>query len=193
LEIQKGGKQEMKKILAVMSAFMVMFFSLIGTGTVLAETVTSGDTYDAIEKSLAGEHYDYKEGSLELKDPKTITLDEPVAEDVTKVTVALADYNTVRDNIFYFTQKEVVFYAPEKGETLTLADVSKAEAVQQYKSQFDGVTGTQMHYGAILGLCALILIVPGFFAFFWTKQQHSVLKYKLKNNLFNNTGSQSFN
>lgn len=184
----------MKKIMAVGLAFIFMFFSLIGASMVSAAADVSPDMKKAVEKNLSQEHYDYDKGSLALEHVKTVNLDQPIGENISTVKMAVAEYNTVRDSIFYSSHKQIVYYAPgENGKVLKLADVSDLGPAQQYKEQYKDITGTKMHLSVILPLCVLILLVPGFFAFIWAKQQYSVLKYKLKNNLLHNTGPHTFN
>lgn len=171
---------------------MIAFALLLSAPAVFAETVTEGPMVQAVAKKIAEEHDHYKKGSLKLHHVKTVE----VGGEIGTLKMAVAEYLTVRDTIFYFTHKQIVYYSPSaeggNGKVLTASDVGKIAAAKQYQKQYQHLEGTFKHLGAILSLCALILLIPGFFAFYWAKQQYSVLSYKLKHNLFHQTGRYSY-
>ncbi|HEX6922392.1 MAG TPA: hypothetical protein VF149_01105 [Bacillales bacterium] len=176
-----------KSFTAVITAF-VMLFAFIGT--VSAEE-TSGDMYKAINKELSEAHYDYDKGSLTLTHVKTVKLDQPVQK-ISTLKMAVAHFQTVRDEIFFAEHNEVVYYNPETGKVVPGKTAAKTDAAAAYKAKYEDELGENVEIGNVLLLLFLLLLIPGFFAYVWAKRRHSVLTYKLENNLMDGVGKSKF-
>jgi len=172
-----------KKILAGLTLLSAAFFFTFGISH--AETVTSGDMYKAFEKQYKTANYDFKDGSLELHHVKTINLDQPikVKKDnkeytISKITVAVASYKTVRDYIFLKDWNEYAYYAPEEGLILTEGDVMNITRVQDFQHQYDSFV--RLELGPIVLLMLLVIIVPVSFGWYWKKKKYNTLDFRLK-------------
>lgn len=176
-----------KAIAAIMTAFM-MFFCFIG---VAGAATTSGKLHDTIDKQFDSQNYDYDKGSLVLKDVKSVHLKKKV-DDLTELKMAVAQYDTVRQDIFFTTHTEVVYVNPSSGEVVPPATAEKADEAKAYKDNYKDITGDYMHLGVILSLLALLLLVPAYFAYIWAGRQHSALNYQLKNNLLDGVGRNNY-
>ncbi|MFC7393588.1 hypothetical protein [Scopulibacillus cellulosilyticus] len=175
-----------KKLFVTFSAVMMVFFSAFGF--VEARTVTSGKMYNEINKQNKTGHYDYKNGSLQLQHVEQINLSKPVKVDkagkkvkITKLTAAVASYKTVRDKIFYKDWNDYVYYAPEINQVLTPGDVNSIPAVKDFQKKY--TSSVTLELGPILGLLALLIIVPIIFLIIWNKKKFSTLEYKIYNGL----------
>lgn len=178
----------MKKTAATMiAAFAMMMFCLFPT----AASAEDQDMYHAIDKKLADEHYDYDEGSLALQKVETANLDQPV-EGISTLKMAVADYQTVRDNVFYKSHKDVVFYSPDTGDVVPTEKAGQIDAALAYQDAHQDETGSNVKVTAVLLFLSLILIVPGLIAFIWAKRHFSVLTYKLENNLLEGVGPNKY-
>lgn len=177
----------MKQSIAAMMAVFVMVFAF--AGLVSAQT-TSGKMYKAVEEQVSGDHYDYDKGSLTLNHVKTVHLDQPV-DKVNTVQMAVAEYKTVRDNIFFTSHKETVAFDPDHNQILQDKTTAKIDAVKSYENQY-GSESSHQGVWKIVVFMLLILVIPGLFAFVWAKRQHSVLSYKLENDLFDDVGDKRY-
>ncbi|HEX7065818.1 MAG TPA: hypothetical protein VF199_12180 [Bacillales bacterium] len=178
----------MKKSFAATTAVLVMLFALIGTA---GAEETSGDMYKAVNKEVANLHYDYDQGSLTLKHVKTVNLDKPV-KDISTLKMAVAHFQTVRDEIFFTSHTEVIYYNPEAGEIVPAKTAVKIKPAVDYKAQYEDEIGENVQVANVLILLFLILLIPAYFAFVWAKRRHSVLSYKLENNLMDGVGKNKY-
>ncbi len=177
----------MRKTLTVMFAAVLMF--LMGAlGLAQASAAGNSQMADALSNNYKSAHYDYKEGSFKLQHVKTFQLSDPIKVkkdgkdvEVTKVTAAVATFKTVRDYIFYKDWKEFAFYAPDIDQVLTLGDVSKVKALQDYQKKYQ--SSVSLELGPILLLMAFLFIIPIIVLIIWSKTRYSVMGYKVENNL----------
>ncbi|TCP26661.1 hypothetical protein EV207_11994 [Scopulibacillus darangshiensis] len=175
-----------KKIMAMFTAACMVFFGIIGFAG--AASTDKAKMHKVMDKQYKTAHYDYKKGTLDLQHVKTFNLDKPIKVkkngkdvEVNKVIAAVATFKTVRDYIFYKDWKEFVFYAPKIDQVLTLGDVNNVGVLKDYQNKYNSKVSLEL--GPILGILALIIIIPAIFIFIWYKYRYSVLGYKLDNNL----------
>jgi len=178
----------MKKTVAALTAMLVVFFAFIGT--VSAETAPS-KMYKAVNKQLKQGNYDYDNGSLKLTHVKTIHLNKPVNK-VKTLTLAVANYKTVRDNIFFADHHDAVYYDPDSNQMVSIQTALKINQVGKYQDQYKNILGNYVQITTILILLLFLLLVPGYFAYVWAKRRHSVLSYRLENNLFDGTSEEKY-
>lgn len=178
----------MKKIIAIVSAVAFTFFFMIGVSH--AETATSGKMFDTFQKKYKQDNYDYKDGSLKLKDVQTFKLDQPITVkngnnevQVSTVQAAIANFKTVRDGIFFKDWNQYSYYAPEADVILTEGDVMNVQAIKNYENAHP--SSVKLELGPICGYLALIFLVPVIVAFIYSRRGYSSLEFKLKNNLLN--------
>ncbi|MGM7702423.1 hypothetical protein ACSVDE_11915 [Pseudalkalibacillus sp. Hm43] len=181
----------LKRVTAAMMAFALM---LTGGAGVLAATEKPEGMDKAIEKHLEEEYYDYNK-KYEPKYSETIKVEAtPQAEEGEEaeasgpitVYASLVEFQTVRDNIFTFAHREVVYYDATNEKVLTGTEVGKLqnEELTQFKEQFAHL-GKKMNIGWIMFLHALILIVPAYLMFVWSNQVYSSTSFQIRNNLYN--------
>lgn len=178
----------MRKSFAALMAVFVMFVVFIGTAS--ANTAPS-DMYKAVNKELKQGNYDYDNGSLVLKHVKTVHLNKPVKK-MSTLIMAIAQYNTVRDNIFFNSHRDAVFYSPDTNQIVPLQTAAKISAVSKYQDQYKNIIGENVHVTNVLILLIFILLIPAFLALVWSKRRHSVLSYKLENHLFDGMDDKKF-
>lgn len=178
----------MKKSFAALIAMFVVFFACIGT--VSAESAPS-KMYQAVNKQLKQGHYDYDNGSLKLTHVKTIHLQKPVNK-VKTLTLGIANYKTVRDNIFFANHHDAVYFDPHSNQMVSIQTALKINAVGKYQNQYKNIIGEHVQISIIFLLLFFVLLVPAYFAYVWAKRRYSVLTYKLKNNLFDGTGENKY-
>lgn len=178
----------MKKSLSALMAVFVMFIAFIGTAS--ADSVPSA-MYKAVNTELKQGNYDFDNGSLVLKHVKTIHLNKPVKK-VSTIVMAVAEYNTVRDQIFFNTHREAVFYSPDQKMMVPIQTAAKIKAVTNYQDRYKSILKSNVHVTNILILLFMILLIPGLLALVWSKRQHSVLSYKLENDLFDGVGNKKY-
>jgi hypothetical protein len=170
----------MKRLLGLVALFAVLFSV---ASVVSAAEVNNDELNTAVNESLKEEHYDYKDGSLEIKDAEVFTVEDPEGK-ISEVWAGVAEYDTVRDNIFYFSHTDVVFYDINGEKMLTATQAGNFDSLLQFKEQYKDETGKTMHLTAILLLLALILVVPAFYMFVWDKQIYSTTRFTDKGNLY---------
>jgi len=175
-----------KKILASLAALSVAFFFTFSFSH--AETLTSGKMFKAFEKQYKEENYDYKDGSLQLNHVKTINLSEPIKVKkndkeytISKITVAIASFKTVRDYIFFKDWNEYAYFAPDEGLILTEGDVMKLTPIQDFQHQY--TSNVTLELGPISILMLLVVVIPFIFGLYWKKKKYNSLDFKLKNGL----------
>ncbi|HET7579878.1 MAG TPA: hypothetical protein VFK33_11415 [Bacillales bacterium] len=180
----------MKKSFTGLLAVFVMLFAFIGTVSA-AEATVPKKMYKAVNKTLKEAHYDYDNGSLTLKHVKRAQLNKPV-ENMSTLIMAVAQYNTVRDNIFYTTHRDIVYYSPDTGKVVPPEVAGKTDVAVNYGAQYENVTGESVHVLNVLILLFLVLLIPAIFIYIWAKRQHSVISYKLDNDLFDEIGDKKY-
>ncbi|MBY6035140.1 hypothetical protein KUV80_00650 [Fictibacillus nanhaiensis] len=174
----------MKKQLIAVFTVLALFLSM--GSFVLADQATD-EMKKTVEKSLKKEHKDYNEGSLTLSEVQSFPNQDSELE-ASEVTVAIASYETVRDNIFYFDRVQFVFFNPDKNEVLAEAAVAKANPdILKYKKAYESQIGTHMDFIVITALLFLLIIVPMFILTVWEKRQYLTSKFKIENNLYDQT------
>ncbi|WP_257351574.1 hypothetical protein [Pseudalkalibacillus decolorationis] len=178
----------MKQFTAIM---MVLTLLITGATSVFAAEEQPEGMEKATVKFLKDEYYDFKNGTVDLSTVEKFEVTPPAeegkeAEGPITVYAALADFQTVRDNIFTFDHKETVYFNATEGVMLTATEVGKLKdkGLTAYSDQFEHL-GKQMNLGWILFLHSLLLIVPAFFMYIWGKQVYSTSRYMIKNNLYN--------
>lgn len=174
----------MKRIITLITAIAIVMS--ISSFAFAAGEVNADEMKTHVQEHLKKEHYDFKDGSLELKDEQVIQVNDPDGK-VSEVWAAHATYNTVRDNIFYFDHTDVVYYDANNQKVLSAIDAAKFANLGKYKDQYEGELGMKMSFAAILPLLALLLIIPALIIYVWGKQVYSTTKFKVKNNLYNQT------
>ncbi|HET7658412.1 MAG TPA: hypothetical protein VFK37_08970 [Bacillales bacterium] len=178
----------MKKSFAAAMTVLVMLFAFIGTASAEGK---SGGMYEAVNKELANLHYDYDKGSLTLKHETTVNLDKAVKK-ISTLKMAVAHFQTVRDEIFFTSHTEVVYYNPETGKIIPNKTAAKIKRAVDYKAQYEEELGENVKVTNVLILLFLILLIPAYFAFVWAKRRHSVLSYKLENNIMDGVGKNKY-
>lgn len=174
----------MKKQLVAIFTVLALFLSM---GTFVSAEKATDEMKKTIEKGIESKHKDLKEGSLTLTDIQTYPNQDSELE-ASEVTVALANYDTVRDNIFYFDHTEVVFYDADKNELLAEAAVAKANPkIKDYKKSHESDLGTHMDWIVVTALLFVLIIVPLFILTVWEKRQYLTTKFKIDNNLYDQT------
>ncbi|WP_085523069.1 hypothetical protein [Tuberibacillus sp. Marseille-P3662] len=180
----------MKKYLAGLFAAFLVFFGSYQFSN--AETVTDGKMYETFKEHTSNEHYDFKEGSFKLTNVKTYNLSEPLTVKqgekkvkINQVKAAVAKFKTVRDYIFFKNYSEHVYFAPNQEMTLKEADLKKHEQMKGHVQEFKNAhpVNISLSYGPIIGVMALIIIVPLIFLFIWHKYKYSTMRFKRENNL----------
>ncbi|WP_261130720.1 hypothetical protein [Bacillus sp. Marseille-Q3570] len=169
-------------------AAAVMALTLLvsgGAGVLAAEDAPKG-MKKATEKLLKDEYYDYKGGSLEPLSniTKVEVTPEEEGEPIT-VYAGLAEFKTVRDNIFTFDRKETVYYDATNDKMLSATEVGafQNDTLTNYKEQFEHL-GKKMNLGWVMSLHALILLVPAYLMFVWGNQVYSSSRFMVGNNLY---------
>jgi hypothetical protein len=172
----------MKKQLVAIFTVLALFLSM---GTFASADQATDEMKKTIEKGIKSEHKDFKKGSLTLTDVQSFPNEDPKLE-ASEVTVAVANYDTVRDNIFYFDHTEVVFYDADKNELLAEAAVAKAsDKIKEYKKSHESDLGTHMDVVVVTALLFLLIIIPLLILVVWEKRQYLTTKFKIENNLYN--------
>src|SRR5699024_5019029 len=118
-------------------------------------------------------------------------LDESV-DDASKLKMAIADYNTVRQGIFKITHKEAVYYDPDEGDVVPSSKAVQASEAKAFKDKYESKQTDHINLGPILGLMALLLLVPAYIIFVWARRHHSVLSYQIENNLLEDVGQNKY-
>lgn len=172
-----------RKIVALLSVFTLVFsFASIASA---AGATADNEMKASIEKGLKEKHYDYKKGSIEITDLKTVPNNDPKL-DTAEIVVGMGSYKTLRDNVFYFKHKDIVYYNPKNNKMLTEQEVAKAgPELEQYKKSHEDQVGTKMDYIVIILLLSLVLLIPLYLLTIWEKGQYLTTKFKIKNNLYN--------
>jgi hypothetical protein len=174
----------MKKQLIAMFTVLALFLSM---GTFASADQATDEMKKTIEKGIKSEHKDYKNGSLTLTNVQSYPNEDPELE-ASEVTVAIANYDTVRDNIFYFDHTEVVYYDADKNELLAEGAVANAsDKIKDYKKTHESDLGTHMDVVVVTALLFILIIVPLFILTVWEKRQYLTTKFKIENNLYNET------
>ncbi len=183
----------LKRVTAAMMAFALM---LTGGAGVLAATEEKApeDMKKAVEKHLEEEYYDYNKSYEPKFDEKTIKVEatpqaegeDAEASGPITVYASLVEFQTVRDNIFTFAHREVIYYDATNEKVLSGTEVGKLqnEELTQFKEQFAHL-GKKMNLGWIMSLHALIMIVPAYLMFVWSNQVYSSTSFQIRNNLYN--------
>lgn len=172
-----------------MMAAVVMFFCMMG---VAGAATMSGKMHKAVDEQTNDQNYDYDKGSLKLKHVKSVDLSKSL-DNVSKLKMAVAEYKTVRQDIFFTTHKDVVYYDPDAGEVVPETTAAKAQEAKAYSDKYSNVTGDHMHLTLILLILFVLLLgVPAYIIFIWAKRQHSVLTYQMDNNLFDGVGDPKY-
>ncbi|MGP4082022.1 hypothetical protein ACTWQL_19225 [Pseudalkalibacillus sp. R45] len=161
-----------------------------GAGVLAAEDAPKG-MKEATKKFMKDEYYDYKDGSLEPLSNLTKVEVTPEAEEGEEasgpitVYAGLAEFKTVRDNIFTFDRKETVYYDATNDKMLTATEVGafQNDTLTNYKEQFEHL-GKKMNLGWIMSLHALILLIPAYLMFVWGNQVYSSSRFMIENNLY---------
>ncbi|MFC7373326.1 hypothetical protein ACFQPF_16930 [Fictibacillus iocasae] len=171
----------MKKLMSLLSLFALVF--MFATGASAAEA--SKEMTSAIEKGLKEKHKDFKEGSLSFSDVQTFSNQDSEIE-ATEIVGAVATYKTVRDNVFSFEHKEMVYFNPDKNEMLTEQGVAKANPdIVKYSKSHKVDVGVHMDWIVVTLLLSIILLVPLYILTVWEKRQYLSTKWKLENNIYN--------
>jgi hypothetical protein len=174
----------MKKQFAALITVFALFLTM---GTFVSAGSATDEMKAAIEKGLKSQHKDFNDGSLELSEVESFSNSDSEL-DATEVVVAIASYETVRDNIFYFDHTSYVFFNPDTNEMLSEASVAKANPkIQEYKKNHEAVIGTHMDFIVVTALLFSLLLIPLFILSVWEKRQYLTTKFKLENNLYNQT------
>ncbi|WLD92416.1 hypothetical protein [Alkalihalobacillus sp. AL-G] len=172
---------------------IIMVLTLLFTG---AANVYAAEAPEGMEKAtkefLKEEYYDYKSDTLDLNSDtfQKFVVETPAEEgkESKEITIyaALADFQTVRDNIFTFDRKETVYFNATDGVMMTSTEIAALndKSLSAYKDQFEHL-GKKMNLGWILFLHSLLLIVPAYFVFVWGNQVYSITRFTIKNNLYN--------
>ncbi|WP_408007266.1 hypothetical protein ACJROX_21590 [Pseudalkalibacillus sp. A8] len=174
----------LKQLTAIMMALTLLVSG--GAGVLAAEDAPKG-MEETTKKLLADEYYDYKNGTLELSNftEVEVTPEGEEASGPITVVAALAEFQTVRDNIFTFDRKETVYFDATNGKMLTATEVGafQNDTLTNYKEQFEHL-GKKMNLGWIMSLHALILLIPAYLMFVWGNQVYSSSRFKIENNLY---------
>jgi hypothetical protein len=174
-----------KQLTAIFTAFALF----LAMGTFVSAEQATDEMKAAIEKGLKSQHKDFNDGSLEITKVEAFQNNDSEL-DASEVVVGIASYETVRDNIFYFDHTAYVFYNPDTKEMLSEASVAKANPkIEEYKKAHETAIGTHMDYIVITALLFLLLLVPLFILGVWEKRQYLTTKFKLENNLYDQTKS----
>jgi hypothetical protein len=186
----------LKKLTAVMTALTLLVTG--GAGVLAADKENLPDGMEkAVEKHLEEEYYDFNKG----KEPnlkETIKVEAtPQAEDGADgegakasgpitVYASLTEFQTIRDNIFTFAHREVVYYDATNKKILTGTEVGKLQndELTGFKEQFAHL-GKKMNIGWVMFLHALILLIPAYLIYIWGNQVYSSTKFQIQNNLYN--------
>ncbi len=181
----------LKQLTAAMMALTLLVSG--GTGVLAAENGAKApeEMQKATKDFLQDEYYDFNNGSLkELShvtkvevNPEAVEGEE--AQGPITVYAALAEYQTVRDNIFTFDRKETVYFDATNGKMLTATEIGafQNDTLTNYKEQFDHL-GKKMNLGWIMSLHALILLIPVYLMFVWGNQVYSSSRFMVENNLY---------
>ncbi|RBW68167.1 hypothetical protein [Bacillus taeanensis] len=124
-----------------------------------------------LEAKLKEEHYDLKDKSVKL-------LNTMYFGENKQIIGAFYRYHRVRDGIFYFTAKDVVFYDKENETFLSHTEIQEVEGAAQFKNRYEDELQTKMHMKGILMVLSLLLIIPIYVVFFWSKKQYSLSAHK---------------
>jgi hypothetical protein len=173
----------MKKQFVAIFTVLALFLSM---GTFVSADTATDEMKKTVEKGIESKHKDYKEGSLTLSEIQSFPNEDPEL-DASEVTVAIAEYKTVRDNIFYFDHTEVVFYDAGNNELVAEGAVAKAKEIQDYKKSHESDLGTHMDVVVVTALLFILILVPLIILTVWEKRQHLTTKFMIENNLYNQT------
>lgn len=177
-----------KLILSSLIAVLVLFAA--GQSMVANAAIDEAELQKVATKQYNEAHKDFKDGSLTLSKVKQFEVSAKDS-DIKQVVAAVVTYQTVRDNFFAFTHKELIYYDPINKKVLSLGDLAPFKDVMDYNDTYRGEIGKKMHFGVILPMLALILLVPIYFMAIWSKRQYSTSEWVVANNIHGN--EQSFN
>jgi hypothetical protein len=172
----------MKKQMVALFTVFALFLSM---GSLVSADQATDQMKKSIETGLKKEHKDIKDGSLSLTEVQSFSNEDPEL-DASEVTVAIANFETVRDNIFYFDHSKFVFYNPDTNEMLAEAAVAKANPkVLEYKKDHESKIGTHMDVVVVTLLLSILIIVPLLILTIWEKRQYLTTKFQIENNVYN--------
>jgi hypothetical protein len=174
----------MKKLLSVMltAVFSIGLFGM----QVQADGTVSEKMEKSILKKVQGAHYDYKEDTLSFSEVETFNGSEE-----NTIVVAIAHYETVRDDFFITSHSEVVYFDQTNEVVLKSSDVAGISAIAAYKKAHKGDLGAHMHFSIILLYHVLVVLIPVLIMAVWMKRQYSTTQYQVDNNILGQ--QQSFN
>ncbi|MCF6138324.1 hypothetical protein [Pseudalkalibacillus berkeleyi] len=182
----------LKQITASLMALTLLLSG--GAGALAATDVEEPKGMEkAVEKHLEKEFYDFHKTKNAVDLSETIKVEAtPQAEDGKEasgpitVYASLAKFQTVRDDIYTFSHREVVYYDATNKKVLTGTEVGKLEndKLIEYKDSFAHL-GKKMNLGWILSLHGLILLIPAYFMFVWGNQVYSSTSFQIRNNIYN--------
>ena len=172
-----------KSLSAMMTAILVVLFIFQFAGAAFAAEAPQ-EMVEAVDAAKQEALHDYDKGSLKLYDFQEISVNDPELDTGT-VQMALAEYKTVRDKIFYIHHREVVYYDPENGQVLQEAQLANVPGALEFKEAYEGTLGAKLQLGTIT---VLVLIVPIVYIlllmYVWEPRQYSTTKFKIKNKLY---------
>ncbi|MDR7073833.1 hypothetical protein [Fictibacillus barbaricus] len=172
----------MKKQIAALFTVLALFLSM---GTFVSAEQATDQMKKTVEDGLKKEHKDMKEGTLTISDIQSFP-NEDSELDASEVTIGIAHFETVRDNIFYFDHSKFVFYNPDTNELVAEAAAAKANPkLIDYKDAHESDIGTHMDVVVVTLLLSILIIVPLLILTVWEKRQYLTTKFKIENNLFN--------
>lgn len=171
-----------------LSALLAMFV-VVATFSFAKPAEAADKMKEAVNEQLAGLHYDYKKDSVKIHDVETVKLAKPTDAGITEVKIGIAEFNTYRDGIFYFDNKDFVYYDTDKQKAITYQEVAGDKNVEKYRSDHKGIPVKTLTIWPMMLMMALILIVPGYLMTVWLSRQYSVTDWKTANNLHKNQPS----
>jgi hypothetical protein len=170
----------MKKQMVALFTVFALFLSM---GKFASADQATDQMKKTVEAGLKKEHKDMKNGTLSLTNVQSFSNGDPEL-DASEVTVAVAKFETVRDDIFYFDHSKFVFYNADTNEMLAEAAVAKANPkVLEYKKAHEAEIGTHMDVIVVTLLLSILLIVPLLILTVWEKRQYLTTKFKIENNI----------
>jgi hypothetical protein len=172
----------MKKLLSTVLAVMFMF----GMFTTVEAASSPEAMEKAADKYYEAVHYDYKKGTLELKEVETF-----VGPENNEVYAAVAHYETIRDDWYLTTHTSLVFFDATNNKLLTKAEAMAVEGIADFEKKHKDALHAHMHWGVVFFINLLVVIVPAVVLVVWSKKQYSTTSFQIANNILGN--EKSFN
>ncbi|HWO76762.1 MAG TPA: hypothetical protein VNM69_12805 [Bacillus sp. (in: firmicutes)] len=140
---------------------------MVTTVPAFAAVSVSEEVYKALEERISGSFSYYDGGSAEVKDRQTFTTNQVDKEGNVvgeiEVDVMFVEFNEVRDNIFYYTGHELLYYDATNKQFIDTASIELTDEITAFTDQYSDETGKHFNTSSqvlYIILLSSVVIVP---------------------------------